>query len=244
MRFVILLACLGLNFFSYSQEAPDIVRLKDGTIYKGTITEYKPEKEVTIMLLDERIVAIGDAAIESMEVQGETVIKKHIDLKEKGYFNNTFLGFQFGRNDNRNTQAYFLLNSVNGYKSRNHHIGFGLGLESHAGNWYSPVYLDYSYQIFSPDMKPMIGINGGFMVPLRDNSGTRFGYTEGGFIGGRIGLMDYNTERFGFLLNFTFRYIFFRGAEFTDFNQNGETYQVTGSADLYRVGLTFGFIFN
>ena len=244
MRFISLLLFLSLSSTLCAQEVLDIVKLKDGTIYKGNVTEYKPEKEVTIMLLDDRIVTIGDASIESIEIEGEQVIKKHVDLKEKGYFNNTFLGFQFGRNDNRNVQAFFMLNTVNGYKSKNHHIGFGLGLENHAGNWYSPVYLDYSYQVFSPDMKPMIGINGGFMVPLRDNLGSRFGYTGGGFIGGRIGLMDYNTERFGFLLNFTYRYVFLRGAEYTDFTENGETYQVTGSADLHRVGLTFGFIFN
>src|SRR5690606_43040 len=113
--------------------------------YKGNITEYLPETQATIKLLDGRIVSVKAAKISSLNVGETNIIKKNFDVKPKGYFHNTLLGPQFGSGHSGNTQITFAFNMVNGYKINGHHTGLGLGLENHAGSWYAPVYADYSF---------------------------------------------------------------------------------------------------
>lgn len=229
-----------------AQEVYDIIYLKDGSFYKGNITEYIPTDHATIKLLDGRIIVVESQNILSLNVGDTNIIKKNFDIKSKGYFNNTLAGPQFGSSQYNNTQISFAFNTVNGYKINGHHAGIGLGLENHVGNWYAPIYADYSYHILKGSFSPMVGINGGFLVPLQSGEYgggySRYNYQKGGFIGGRIGFAAYTGPHFAFLLNLTYRYIHFSDATYT--SPWDYQYSFTGSADLHRVGVMVGFVIN
>lgn len=246
MKLIFILFIFFTATLASAQEVYDIIFLKDGSFYKGSITEYIPEDHATIKLLDDRIIIVQAENILSLDVGDANIIKKNFDVKSKGYYNNTLLGPQFGNSQNNNTQISFAFNMVNGYKTNGHHAGVGLGLENHVGNWYVPIYADYSYHILKGSFSPMVGINGGFMVPLNNDSyGSNFNkynYEKGGFIGGRIGFAAYKGPHFAFLLNLTYRYIHLSGASYASPFADG--YSFTGSADLHRVGFMIGFVIN
>lgn len=232
-----------------AQEVYDLINLKDGSFYKGNVTEYIPEDHATIKLLDGRVITVKSADIASMNIADNEVIKKNFDVKSKGYFHNSLFGPQFGKSNYGNLQTSFAYNMVNGYKINGHHPGIGLGMEKHAGKWYIPLYADYSYQILNKRFSPFVGVNGGFMIPLEANNNEgwhgNYNYTKGGFIGGRIGFVVYNNPHFAFQLNLTYRYIHLDGAEYYyGIMPFAENYTYTGSADLHRIGVMIGFLIN
>ncbi|NEN24380.1 hypothetical protein G3O08_12785 [Cryomorpha ignava] len=229
-----------------AQEAYDIINLKDGSFFKGNITEYIPEDHATIQLLDGRIISVKAENILSLNVGEASIIKKNFDIKSKGYYNNTLAGPQFGNSQNNNTQITFAFNLVNGYKLNGHHAGIGLGLENHVGSWYAPIYADYSYHISEGSFSPLVGINGGFLIPLQNEqyggNYYQYNYEKGGFIGGRIGFAAYTGPHFAFLLNLTYRYIHLSEASYAF--PFSDIHSFTGSADLHRVGFMIGFVIN
>ena len=227
-----------------AQDGRDIIYLKDGSIYKGNITEYIPGAHATIKLLDDRIIVVPAPGIMHMTMGRDDIIKKNFDMKQKGYFHNSLVGPQWGKSNYGSTQVTFAYNMVNGYRIKNHHMGIGLGAEKHSGNWYAPVYADYSYHILKGHFSPVVGINGGFMAPFRDESGSEYGYTEGSFVGGRIGFVAYKNPHFAFLLNITYRHIRLSGAEYNRFTSWDQWHEVTGSASLHRVGIMMGIVIN
>lgn len=233
---------LGLCLLA--QDTGDIIYLKDGSIYKGSITEYLPDKHAVIKLLDDRLVKVPAENIERMSIGRNDIIKKNFDIKKKGYFHNSLLGPQWGQTKNGDTQITFAYNMVNGYRIGNHHMGLGLGFEKHVANWYIPIYADYSYHILDGHFTPIVGVNGGFMPPLRRNVNGEYGYSEGAFLGGRVGFVAYRNPRFAFLVNITYRHIYLDGAEYTRFPTWNEPNEVVGSARLNRVGVMVGFVFN
>lgn len=240
LLFALMLCFIGIGLYAQN----DIVYLKNGTIYQGSIAEYIPDKHATIKLLDDRIVVVPAENIAHMSIGEDDIIKKKFDIKEKGYFHNSLLGPQWGKSENSTTQITFAYNMVNGYRIKNHHMGLGLGLEKHVGNWYVPIYADYSYHILKGHFSPVVGVNGGFMPPLRKDLQGEFGYSEGAFVGGRVGIVAYRNPHFAFLVNITYRHIFLDGSEYTRFPTWNEIHEVTGSAQLNRVGVMVGFVLN
>jgi len=238
-------AIFGLVSMSLmAQEASDVIFLKDGSVYRGSLIEYKAEEEAIIKLLDDRTITIPYSEIYSMKVEDEKVIKKQFELKDKGFFNHTFGGLQWGRNEFNDFQTFVMLHSVNGWRIDQHHPGLGLGIENHAGNWYLPIYADYSYHILDNHTNPIIGVNGGYMMPIGDTEGERYGYSGGYFLGGKIGLIAHSSKKVAFILYLSYRYIRLSGAEYTQFNGFDDFNSVEGEAELHRIGLSMGVAFN
>ena len=223
-----------------------VLHLKNGTVYTGNLVEYVPGNHATIKLPDNNVITVEDTDIFSLSVGKHKIVKPRFELKSKGYFNNTLAGPQFGKSQYSDLQTTFAFNTVNGYKINGHHAGLGLGLENHAGNWYAPIYADYSYHILKDRFSPLIGINGGFMVPLKSEADRnyRYDYAKGAFVGGRIGFLAYSNEHFAFTFNVTYRYIHLSGSKYSQefFFPGAAVY--SGSADLHRVGLMIGFVIN
>jgi len=244
MKLLLTLAMWLSAWCLHAQDERDIIYLKNGSIYKGDITEYIPNNHAIIKLLDDRIIVVQADQIERMAIGKDDIIKKNLDIKQKGYFHNSMIGPQWGRSKYGNTDVNFAYNTVNGYRIKNHHIGLGLGMEKHSGNWYVPIYADYSYHILKGHISPIVGINGGLMQPLNKSTGSEYDFTKGSFMGGRIGFVAYSNSHFAFLLNFTYRYIHLSGAEYSRNLSWNETYDVSGSARLHRLGITMGFVIN
>lgn len=233
----------------HAQTNFDIIYLKDGSIYRGHITEFIPNSRATIKLLDDRIIEVPADQIMQMTVGTDQVIRKQFDIKEKGYFHNSLLGINLGNGGDNTTPVTFAYNMVNGYRIKNHHLGLGLGVEKHVGNWYAPIYADYSFHFLKGRTSPVLGINGGFMVPMPNEFHDANDYTNGSFIGGRLGFVAYSNPHFALLVNLTYRYINFSGSEYMNFPRWGDSlwpdsYILTGSAELHRVGIMLGFVIN
>lgn len=222
----------------------DIIFLKDGSIYRGHVSEYLPNDHVTMKLMDDRIITVQSEQIMKMTVGKDVVVRKRFDVKSKGYFHNSLLGLQFGNAGHYITTATFAYNTVNGYRINNHHMGLGLGIEHHIGNWYVPLYADYSFHFLKGRTSPVLGINGGFMLPLRNEFRGQNDYSKGNFIGGRVGVVAYSNPHFAILVNLTYRYINLNGSEYVNQPWWGEWQAVTGAAELHRVGLMLGFVIN
>ena len=230
-----------------AQEDSDILYQKDGSIYQGKIVEYIPDSLAIIKLIDGRIINVDAESLRGLTIGNDVIIKKKIDIKTRGYFNNTLIGPQFGKSEYGNIQTYFAFNTVNGYKINGHHMGVGLGIENHSGNWYSPLYADYSYHFLKGNITPVLGVNGGFMIPLDLNNyggAGRNDYQKGGFIGGRLGFAAYSGKHFAFMLNLTYRYIRLSDAKYSVWNPFGEPVTFNGTADLHRVGIMVGMVIN
>ena len=223
-----------------------VLQLKNGTVYTGNLIEYVPGNHAVIKLPDDRVITVADIEIFSLSVGKKEVVKSRFNLKSKGYYNNTLIGPQFGQSQFNETQVTFAFNTVNGYKINGHHAGVGLGLENHAGNWYVPIYADYSYHILKGRFSPLVGINGGFMAPFKSESErySSYDYAKGTFAGGRIGFVAYSNAHFAFTFNVTYRYIHLSGSKYSGefFFPNAPIY--SGSADLHRVGVMIGFVIN
>ena len=238
LAFCLCVSCL------FAQPDSDIIHLKNGVIYKGNVTEYIPGGHTVIKLLDDRVITVREDSVRDMKMGNNHVLKKRFDIKQKGYFHNSILGLQFGQSEFGALHINFAYSMVNGYRIGKHHMGIGLGAETHIGKWYAPVYADYSYHIMSGHFSPVIGINGGFMVPMGDIYNDRYNYTEGSFLGGRVGILSYSNPHFAIMLNLTYRYIRLGGASYSDFRFNNDSGAITGSADLHRIGFMLGFVLN
>ena len=243
MKFRLLIFCLLAATLVSGQVALDIIYLKDGTIYKGNVAEYKPGEEVIFKLIDDRIITIPTTDIYTMKVEDDRIIKKQFEIKDRGYFNQTLAGLQWGRNEFNNMVTSVQAYTLNGWQIDRRHMGLGIGIENHAGNWYTPISADYSFHILDDHTDPIVGINGGYMLPLGDNLGEQYGYTTGYFIGGKVGLIAHSSAKFAFVLHINYRYIHLSGAEyrFFGFREQG---LIEGEADLHRIGLTMGVAFN
>jgi len=125
-----------------AQNVNDILFLKDGTVYRGSVVEYVPNEKVVIKLHDDRILTISADQLYTVVIDGERVLNKQFELKESGFFNQTVAGLLIGRNTFDELLTSIQLYMVNGWRLGQHHLGVGSGIENHLGEWYSPVYVE------------------------------------------------------------------------------------------------------
>lgn len=228
-----------------AQTAPDVVELKNGTLYKGNITAYIPNEKVTILLLDGTIQTIAIAEIRNLSMGDRILIEKNFDLKEKGYFFNMNLGPQFGKMEEDAVQVALSWQMVNGYYIGGHHPGIGIGLDNYAGGWYLPIYLAYSYQFRNQRFSPFAGMEGGITLPLEIERSTgyyRNHFEKGVFIGGRAGLVIYNNPNFAFQLSLSYKYAHLEGKDEIYYVIMPSTFERTRKADIHRLGVSIGFL--
>jgi|SRR5690554_278959 len=245
MKYLITFFLLFLSVSLSAQGETGVLQLKNGIVYSGDLIEYIPENHVAIKLPDGRIITVADPEIYSLSVGRKDIIKSRFLAKSEGYYNNTLLGPQLGQGSFNAIQTTFALTTVNGYKINGHHAGVGLGLEGHLGNWYAPIYADYSYHILKGKFSPLLGASGGFLVPFKSAADrrSRYDYAKGSFVGGRIGIVAYSNPHFAFTFQVSYRYIHLSGAEYRDHIFPGSTVY-SGTADLHRVGVMIGFVIN
>ncbi len=235
------------TFVAHAQDRFDQIYLKNGIFYKGNVAEYIPDDHAVIVLLDGRTLTIPADSIAGLLVGKDELIKKHYDIKSRGYFHYSLIGPQMGRSESGGIEPYLSFNTINGYKINGHHMGVGLGLENHVGKFYAPIYADYTYHFFKKDFRPMVGVNGGFLIPIDDiryADSYKYDYQKGQFLGFRFGFAAYGNEHFAFLLNITYKYTELDGAEYSSINFLGRNPAYQGSAALHRVGLMVGFLIN
>lgn len=117
----------------------DVVYLKNGTIVRGFISEFQPDKNVTIKTAEQSIFVFEMSEVEKITREPGG---KQYHIKQKGYFNETAMVIGVGGDKNdRNTSLSLI--TVNGYQvNRFFRIGGGAGVMHYADydNTFYPLF--------------------------------------------------------------------------------------------------------
>ena len=98
------LIIIGLSFSSIlfaQKNAQDVVYLKNGSIIRGFISEFIPDKSVTIKTADQNIFVFEIAEVEKITREEPPNSKKDWTpyIRGKGYFNETELRLLIGKGE-------------------------------------------------------------------------------------------------------------------------------------------------
>lgn len=173
-RFLPLLLMLFSAFLLQAQtgQNEDVVYLKNGSEIRGTILEMDTEGDIKIELLGGSVLVYPMSEVQRITREPKKVQlpqKREATLKEKGFFNNTDIGFNIGSNYGSyyggGTSLGFTLQDVMGYRF-NKWIGVGAGIGIDLYNSYqipiSPVYLRVEGQILSEPITPIYYAEAGY----------------------------------------------------------------------------------
>lgn len=147
----IIMIFTGQLLFAQKNEQ-DVVYLKNGSIIRGFISEFQPDKSVTIKTADQNIFVFEMSEVEKLtrELPPNT---KQYHIKQKGYFNETSFVIGVGGDKDDFTTA-LSVTTVNGYQvNRFFRIGGGVGVTHYA---------DYSHTFF-----PLFARVSGDMIKCR-----------------------------------------------------------------------------
>jgi hypothetical protein len=260
---VILLALLPLHLFSQTVKE-DVVYMKNGTIYRGTIIEQIPNVSYKIEIA-------GGSQIQVKADDVTRIIKEDKFVDGPVYYERPHPVHEFHYRD----KGYFIegqalaeavdigLRVVNGYKFGQYgYLGVGVGVESlvfgiqrHSYDFagtYIPIYLYYGGDILQQHITPFYSLEAGYAFHPNTMAEADYYYNSsepmsghGGFMAGAgFGVRFYSRRRVHFDLS---AHIDFKMAtenyENDIYNQNtGNTYQYFYSTSelLIIPGLRFG----
>lgn len=216
IHFLIFLSTILLssNIITAQVIIEDVVYLKDGSMFRGTIREQLPDSIVRIEIIGENVITLPSKQLDHIEYSVRRQIKdasadtvEH--FKSRGYFNATELGVMPGTN--YTTYYYsaipqastgFTIQTVNGYRfSRNLLAGAGLGMDIIGAPMFQ-LFADGRYEILNRKATPYIVVNAGYGFPLTPKQGDIYSETsyKGGFMWSAGAGMRFNFHREGAFL--------------------------------------------
>jgi hypothetical protein len=228
----------------------DLVRLKDGSVVRGTVIEYIVGDHIRIRTDEGNVHEFKANQIEKTSVGG----KASIELKTRGYFNISALQVAIGNNGYR-AVATPGFTMVNGWQWNDHLLtGLGVGIESMGDQMQAPIFLDGRWKFFKGSFSPFAGAMAGYALPLQGTG--RYYYYDfapnyidknyGGItLGAQAGFMAQMGQHFGMTGAIGYRYQNQRRDYTQYYWQNGEyiTYPVSERSQLNRLTMNFGLIF-
>ena len=188
----------------------DVIYLKSGTIYRGTIVEQIPNVSYKIELFGGSIIVVQSAYVEKVTKEEKIYValpKRVFSYRDKGYFfkAKVFFGSEFS------------LHIINGYKfGQFGELGIGVGVEGAARpvrpgsvnteGVYIPIFLHYGGDILRRQITPYYSIYAGYGFATshgeHDHSMTGGEYdldVQGGIMGGvSLGCRFYTKRRVNF----------------------------------------------
>lgn len=173
-QLLVLLVLLVVSITALAQKGPfeDVVYLKNGSVLRGTIVELDTEGSVSIQLMGGSVLIYSMEEVERITREPkweEPGVKSKAELKEKGFFNTTEIGFNLGANTGgyygySGTSTGFTLQNVFGYRFFRW-LGVGIGTGVDIYNDYqvpiSPVYLRLEGQVLSQPITPIYYVEAG-----------------------------------------------------------------------------------
>lgn len=154
-----------------------------------------------------------------------------VTLRKGGFYNRNTIGVLAG------TESGLSFQLSNGYRFNNQlEVGFGFGYEKHYYYGYAPIFLESRYHFGKGNTQPFIGIMGGYMAVLNQQSAQGEGYTAGG----SIGVTHFFTPHFGVSTSLGYRYLYLnRSDNYYIWNGNG----MTVIQELNRFEIRIGIVF-
>jgi len=244
---ITILALFTVNFI-YSQNN-DVITLKDGTVYKGTLSEYNPKENTVMVLADGRTITTASTDINKITEKNHKIF---IRPKQRGYFHTSSIGFLLGTGTYQN-QVNFQYNMINGYQHKSLYIGAGTGVETMKDQMLCPIFLETSYALGKKRCQPFIsGALGRVYNFSADDSGRQdLGYYNQEYDRGNMavvsfGLKTQNTDGLSFICSAGYRYYDLKGS-FNNREWDGLSwiqYPVKTNTYTHRFNLKIGILFN
>jgi hypothetical protein len=182
-----------------------VVYLKNGSIYRGFITEQDPSSKLKIQIAGGSVIVVNTNEVEkitkeplfdgklvqtaprSFETTAKEKVKLPFEPRLKGYFFQGLIMLE---------AQQFGLRVVNGYKfGRFGHLGIGVGVDGVAGSplngrvnglntndlsgVYLPLYIYYGGDILKTKITPIYAIEAGYAHPVNAYGGVNDVYYEG-----------------------------------------------------------------
>lgn len=247
-RFIIL-PVLVLTF-GWALGQNDVVHLNNGSVIRGTISEYIVKDHVRIKTEEGKYYEYPDSEVKKVSFDGA---KLAFSLKEKGYYNVTSLGVLLGINQWGDIAAQPSLQVVQGFHFKGRmNVGIGTGLELVRYQPSLPLFGEFRYHLKKDRFSPYVAANAGYGFILGNSRNYYFGgeyKSKGGILGGmHVGIRNFARRDLGW--NFSVGYRFQQMREAYSYAiQNPLTdvismVPVTERTSMHRFEMRFGIVFN
>lgn len=238
--------------FGWTMGQSDVLHLKDGSVIRGTISEYIAKDHIRIKTDEGKYYEYPDSDIKKVDFKGA---KSVFSQKEKGYYNVTSLGVLFGLSQYGDIHAQPSLQVVQGYQFKGRmNVGIGTGLELVRNQPSVPVFGEFRYHLKKEGVSPFVAANAGYGFLL--GSG-RNGYyypgseykSQGGLLGGvQFGIRNYTRRDLGWTFSIGYRHQQMRTTYSYDIeNPLTDVFvsvPVLERTQMHRIGIRFGMLFN
>ena len=203
----LILCIITFNTFAQKQN-DDVLYLKNGSIYRGKITE-KTDQIIKLETYDRNVFVVQLSDIQ--EIKQEESLKKPVILyKEKGYVHYTELGPLAGSNRASNgvTTSAFSFQTVNGYKFNQYlFTGIGIGADLYAVQTFIPIVLSIRGDLTKRGSKvPFYFVEGGYSLNATSNDVDGIKYQGGNTLAIGLGLKILFQENTGFVIGAGYRF--------------------------------------
>lgn len=245
-----LLLCLPLGMFA--QEAPlQMVHLKNGSVFRGTILEEAPANKISVQLPDGQVIHI---ALEDIKKIGESADRttgksrktrpENAFLIDKGLYHQTSFGFSGAVQESSGLSINVNVHQEIGYQL-NPRLGLGLGsgweiFSPERGEMIIPAFANLHYYPSGGRNGFNMSLAGGYGFALRNSRSGVF-EAEGGYLAyGALGYLWPSSDKAKILTDVGFR---LQKAKYTESNTNfgGNTLirDLTFRRITFRVGILF-----
>lgn len=220
----------------------DRIRLKDGSIYQGTVTTYQQNGPVIIELKDGQQITVQQAEIAAIKLDVENRSKPTVD---HGFYNQISLGLLAGSNQ-YGRAASISTKVINGYQISPHlEAGLGVGLEPLEINT-MPLFGQFKANFIDGPSTPFVDMRWGWLLPLTQSEqdfdpvyygGPLFQFTLGGQFHTSSNMSVYAEA--GYRIQ-SFRY----QTQQQNWWENTPGTVITTNYDMRRIDVSFGVRFN
>ena len=263
LKYLMLLPSLLIFGSVWAQQGNDIVTLRNGSVYRGTIMEKIPTQHVMLKTLDGRVKIFPTDEVKSarMNVKAKVpnrALREPITPKA-GYFNNTDFGLLFGVRPWGGIGVRPGVNMINGYQFDRFSLGAGVGMASFNSEHYVPVFLDSRVYLRKNDQtSPYLALQGGYafgLTPVYNYDLINVDFAgeppsnvrpKGLHGAAQIGLRKYTSQKFG--INFSIGTRVQRAkTTYEQFFWTQDQYvpiTVTEVTRMFRSEFRFGIFFN
>jgi len=182
---LIILFAIGI-FTSIAQESKlkDIIKFKDGSEYRGRITEYVENKRIIIEVAGNSITVDGEAFANIKDLGFDKLGYKD---KSRGLWHEMNLGVTVGKsNDFSTAEAHPSILVINGFQfNRFLGVGLGTGYQNHNQVNIIPVYASFRGDVLDSRVTPFYYLDAGYGFGIKKSKNVFFNNevdVKGGFL--------------------------------------------------------------
>ncbi|MCB0643744.1 MAG: hypothetical protein KDC44_18985 [Phaeodactylibacter sp.] len=250
MKNLILFLLLCLPLAMAAQDAPlQVVHLKNGSVFRGTILEDAPANKISIQLPDGQVIHVALEDIKkisesSSRTKAPKVRPENAYLIDKGIYHLTSFGFSGAIQEFNGLSINVNVHQELGYQlSPRFGLGLGTGWEIFSperGEMIIPAFANLHYYPSGGKNGFNMSLAGGYGFALRNARGGVF-EAEGGYLAyGALGYLWSSSDKIKILTDVGFR---MQKAKFTEsassFGGNTLIRDLTFQRITFRVGLLF-----